>query len=98
MPLTEYMTQVMNGSIFTAIDKLLTDRIGGLWYLILFGVPYIMVWIKTENLTLSTVLLLWTISFYGSFINPDGIGGNIVSLCLGAGFAIILFRALSPVR
>jgi hypothetical protein len=98
MAMSNIMWELLHGKMFTAINDLLTSKLGGLWYVIFFGVPWIMIWIKTESLALPTTFLLWTIAFYGGIINPDAMSSTIVFFCLSAGFALLLFKALSPLR
>jgi len=82
------MGELMNGSVITAVDTALSQTVGPLWYAVLFGVPIVMVYLKTESLGLPMVLMMWTISFYGYLIDPTL--ATLATITMAAGFAILL--------
>lgn len=89
---TEPMNQLINGSLIQAVDTQLANSTGGLWYIVLFAVPVVMAYIKTENLTLPTVLALWSVTFYGYLIDP--MLSNIATITFALGIAAIALGAL----
>ncbi len=89
---TGAIQEILNGSIISGIDQQLSESTGGLWYIVLFGIPVIMSYMKTENLTIPTVLMLWSVSLYGYLIDP--LVANIATITFALGFAVIALNAL----
>ena len=87
---TEPMQQIMNGSLMTGFDNQMTESTGGLWYIILFGLPVVIAYIKTEDITIPTIMLLWSVTLYGYLIDP--IMSNIATITLAAGFALMFLK------
>jgi hypothetical protein len=86
------MEYLMNGSLLTGVDLQLSNATGGLWYIVLFSIPVIMSYIKTENLVIPTVLTLWSITLYGYLIDP--MMSTIATITLAMGIAFIALNAL----
>lgn len=89
---TTAMQYLANGSVITGIDYQLNESMGGLWYIVLFGIPIIISYLKTENLTVPTVLMLWSVTLYGYLIDP--LFSNIATITFALGFAAIALGAL----
>lgn len=92
---TQAFQQLAAGNLTKAIDTQLVGpnglqdgSIGTMWYAIFFGVPIIMVYLKTENLGLPIVLLAWTIALYGYLI--DATMAPYAGVMLAGGFAVLL--------
>jgi lipid-A-disaccharide synthase-like uncharacterized protein len=95
--LTVAYTNLTAGNYHTAVRVAMEGRFGDYFYLFLFGVPWFMVWLHTDDISLSTVLALWTIALYGAFM-PGGFASEYMTLIFVVGAAILMFRLLSPAK
>jgi len=84
-----------NGNYHTAFTLAMESRLGMFFYLILFGVPFFMVWFKTEDISLSVILLTWTVALYGHLM-PGSFASWQMSALIVLGASVIAFRLLSP--
>jgi hypothetical protein len=87
---TEPMQEILNGSLIPGVDMQLTNSVGGFWYVMLFGLPIVMSYLKTEDITIPTVLMLWSITLYGYLIDP--MLSTIATLTLAGGVAIMFLK------
>jgi hypothetical protein len=89
-----YWGNMTAGNVITAVDQVLYDKTGYFWYMCVFGAPVIMIWLKTESITLSTMVLMWTIALYGTLMNPSGIMGEYAAVFVAAGMVALFIKAL----
>jgi hypothetical protein len=93
--MTPEMAQLMNASLLPAVDTAMTSRMGNFWYVAIFFLPPLLVYLKTQNIVLSTIVLFWSVVFYGYLIVGVGMG-TIIAIALAIGICIAIWKAWSP--
>jgi hypothetical protein len=95
--MTPEMAQLMNGSLIPAVDTVLTNRMGNFWYIALFSLPTIMVYIRTQNIGLTSLTLFFSLIFYGYLFVGDIMAmSTIFAVILAIGVTVAIWKAFSP--
>jgi len=86
-----------NGSMHSSFLTVMEANFGAFFYLMFFGIPFIMIWTKSKDVGLSMLSVLWGMILYGVTF-PDTIAGGSVTVLFVIGIAVTLFKAWSVVR
>ena len=98
MGYTEYFTMLLNGDLIKAVNSIMENRMGYMWYVMVLTAPIVMVYIKTESMTFAATLLFWTIALFGKIMFPDMITNTLFTVFILCGFAVLAFKVFSPVK
>jgi hypothetical protein len=85
---------LFNGSLTDAVALSMTTSLGYFFYFFFFGIPSVMMWLKTEDISMTTLFLVWTIGLYG-YLMPGTFASEYMSTFVVFGFGIIVYRAFS---
>lgn len=95
--MTPEMAQLMNASLLPAVDTLMTNRMGNYWYIAIFTIPTLMVFLKTQNIVFTSLVLFWSVIFYGYLIVGSAMEMSMIyTLIIAIGVTVAVWKAFSP--
>jgi len=89
---------LLRGEAIKAVNTLMETKMGGMWYLMILLAPIVMIYIKTESMSFTAMILFWSVGLFGSLLFPDGITNALFTVCILLGFAVLAFKVFSPVK
>jgi hypothetical protein len=90
-------TYLQNGSMHSSFLVVMEANFGAFFYVMFFGTPFVMIWIKSKDIGLAMISVLWTMFLYGLNF-PGTIASDNVTALFIVGLAVTLFKAWSVVR
>jgi len=92
--MNESFTKLSNGSIHTAFLIAMEASWGAFFYVMFFGMPFIIIWVKTKDFGVSMLAVLWGMALYGNLF-PGTFASDYSSVLFLVGLAIMGYRAYS---
>ena len=98
MAYTEWFSMLLDGAMIKAVNTVMEDRMGYMWYVMIVLAPLVMVYIKTESLAFTATLLFWSIGLFGKMLFPDSITNTLFTVFILLGLGILVFKVFSPAK
>lgn len=92
------MNMLTSGELITAVNSLMESKMGYMWYVMLIAAPLVMVYIKTESMSFTAMLLFWSIGLFGRLLFPDSLTNTMFTVFILLGFGVLIFKVFSPVK
>lgn len=91
------MVYLKAGQVFDAFFTPLINLFGGYVYAYMLGVLWLGLYIRTKDVGVPTLWLMWIVYLYGTFM-PGTVSSGIMTLCLVGGVAGIIIKAYVSVK
>jgi hypothetical protein len=88
---------MLSADYFASLAYAMEAKLGGFFYLIFFGTPWLLAVFKTEDWSMSTIIIMWTIALYG-YLMPGVLASQYMSHAMALGFMVMLFRTMSVLK